>query len=107
MSDRSPRELPMHDTAFAKAKGLPPIPEFPDVEQEYRSERRWALFEARLPPVDRKDIKAMLAIAKSRISPKEVLRVLGHVCKRTVASPYELELASPVASRWTGPRATS
>ncbi len=88
-----------YDPSFVKAGGLPPIAEFPGLDQEYRSERLWAFFEARLPPVDRKDIKAMLEDAEGRISPKDILRVLGHVSKRTVASPYELELTGPVASR--------
>ncbi len=87
-----------YDPSFVKAGTLPPIPEFPRLDQEYRSEQLWAFFEARLPPVERQDIKAMLEDAKGRISPKDVLRVLGHVSKRTVASPYELELAGPPLS---------
>lgn len=88
-----------YDRSFIESGELPPIPEFPRTEQVYRSKRLWAFFEARLPPVDRKDIKAMLEHADGRISPGDVLKVLGRVSKRTVASPYELELAGPAPAR--------
>jgi HipA-like protein len=84
-----------YDPGFIRRKDLPPLSEFPRLEQEYRSKTLWAFFASRLPPVERKDIKALLEDEKGRISPKDVLRVLGRVAPRTVASPYELELAGP------------
>ena len=83
---------------FIERRDVPPLSEFPRVEQEYRSRTLWAFFASRLPPVDRKDIKALLEHEKGRISPKDVLRVLGRVAPRTVASPYELELAGPAST---------
>jgi len=88
-----------YDPSFVKAGGLPPISEFPQVDREYRSKDLWAFFEARLPPVDRKDIKELLEHGEGRIAPGDILRVLGRVSKRTIANPYELELAGPALAR--------
>ena len=88
-----------YDPEFIRLRDLPPLAEFPRLQQEYRSKTLWAFFASRLPPVERKDIKALLEREQGPISPKDVLRVLGRVAPRTVASPYELELAGPVAAQ--------
>lgn len=88
-----------YDPSFARSGQLPPIPEFPSVNDVYRSERLWAFFEARIPPPDRQDIKAILDRSATGTSSADVLSILGQVSRKTVASPYDLEVAAASGAR--------
>ena len=72
---------------------LPPIVGFPHLTTErYESAVLWPFFQVRLPPSSRADVARVLQeqhVDEENIF--EMLRVLG---RRSITSPYELELAS-------------
>ena len=70
--------------------GLPAIPDFPELDQTYRSERLFPFFEVRIPPLNRRDVAELLE--RRRVSRNDALGLLGELGSRSVTSPYELEL---------------
>ena len=72
---------------------LPLLPDFPRVDDTYRSPELWPFFAVRLPPVDRPDVKAQ--IEKLQIDKDDTLKLLGSLGQRVISSPYEL---TPIAS---------
>jgi hypothetical protein len=82
-----------YDPGFAAKPVAEPIFGFPDLTREYRSTRLWPFFEVRMPPVDRPDVREVLA--RDDIEPTDTLAVLGRLSARAVASPYRFELQRP------------
>jgi HipA-like protein len=77
-----------YDPEYAKDRPAEPISAFPDLTREYRSDQLWPFFESRLPPVEREDVKQI--IASQALDPDDVLGLLLGLSARTIASPYEL-----------------
>ena len=67
---------------------LPLLPDFPRIDDTYRSPELWPFFAVRLPPVDRPDVKAQ--IEKLNIDKDDTLKLLGSLGQRVISSPYEL-----------------
>jgi HipA-like protein len=80
-----------YDPAFAKSHDAHPISAFPRLGEEYRGEALWPFFAVRLPPVERQDVQE--ALERHQISKHDVLRMLGELSGRAVASPYRFSLA--------------
>ena len=77
---------------FLARPDLPPIPDLPDKTRVYKSNVLWPFFLARLPPTDRPDVREQLRAAG--IAPEDTLEVLGKLGRRTISSPYDLELVA-------------
>lgn len=75
-----------YDPAYHKE----PISDFPYLEREYRSKALWPFFSARIPPIDREDIRE--AIKALHIQSDQPLELLGKVARVSVTSPYEFQL---------------
>lgn len=75
--------------AFKARQDLPPIPDFPDKQRPYRSEKLWPFFEVRIPPVARPDVE--LILKAKRLAAEDVFAVLAELGRQTLASPYQLE----------------
>jgi HipA-like protein len=75
---------------FKEQTQVPPISAFPDVGDEYRSSVLWPFFRVRLPPTSREDVKKVMT--DRGIDETDVLRLLGVIGRRSIATPYELEL---------------
>jgi len=73
-----------------RKRGLPPISDFPKLAGPNAFDRLPAFFEARIPPLHRADVAAML-VSKS-IDRSDVFSILARVAPRTISSPYEFEL---------------
>ena len=73
-----------------RRRGLPPIAEFPDTSEVYRSEHLWPFFEVRVPPLNRPDIVSLLE--EKGIRPTDLFGILGRIASRSVTSPFEFEL---------------
>lgn len=71
-----------------KASGLPPLPDFPRLDDTYKSPALWPFFAVRLPPVDRPDVKAQ--IERLHIDKEDTLQLLKSFGQRVISSPYEL-----------------
>ena len=54
---------------------------------------RLAFFRVRLPPLEREDVKR--TVTELGIAPDDEFALLAAVGRRTIASPYELELREP------------
>ena len=67
-----------------------PISAFPDLGKEYRSEQLWPFFSARIPPIDREDVRE--AITALNINADQPIEILGKVARLSVTSPYEFQL---------------
>ena len=80
-----------YDTAFSSAPSAKPISAFPDLHREYRSERLWPFFSIRIPRVERQDVREVME--RRDIPSDDVLRLLGELSSRAVASPYRFEPA--------------
>lgn len=65
-----------------------PITGFPDLREVYRSEELWPFFAIRVPPLEREDIREV--VANKQLSTDDPLRLLAHLARRSVSSPYEL-----------------
>lgn len=76
---------------FKAIRELEPIPGFQDLEEEYRSEHLWPFFQARIPPLGRKDVAEVLE--RRGVDTNDTLRVLSAVSSRSIANPYEFELS--------------
>jgi len=75
-----------------------PILDFPNVGQEYRSESLWPFFRLRVPPLDREDLRGIVARKRREYETRgrelDALMVLGEFAKLSITNPYELELAA-------------
>jgi len=75
-----------------------PILDFPNVGQEYRSESLWPFFRLRLPPLDREDLRGIVARKRREYEKRgrelDALTVLGEFARVSITNPYELELAT-------------
>lgn len=69
-----------------------PISAFPSIEREYRSHYLWPFFTARIPPLDREDVRREM----SNLSIKEdqVIDILGSVASVSVTSPYQFKVSA-------------
>jgi HipA-like protein len=79
-----------YSDSFKAQSAIPPITAFPNPHEEYRSPELWPFFEVRLPPVDRADVQRF--IAEHRIDPNDHVRMLAELGRRSLTSPYDLEL---------------
>ena len=75
---------------FKQQTEIPPISAFPDVGDPYRSPELWPFFQVRVPPLDRDDVRELLAAKGIRAS--DLLGLLVEVSARAATSPYQLEL---------------
>ena len=80
-----------YDEEFLRRKDVPTLPDFPVPTKVYRSSDLWPFFMARLPAQQRPDVQAVME--KEGISPDNAIEVLGRLGRKSVSSPYELELA--------------
>ena len=69
-----------------------PISAFPLLDREYRSERLWPFFAARIPPLDREDVQREMS--NLSISEDQVIDILGSVARISVTSPYQFRTCS-------------
>lgn len=67
-----------------------PISDFPYLDREYRAKNLWPFFSARIPPIDREDIRE--AIKALNIQSDQPLEILGKVARVSITSPYEFQL---------------
>lgn len=67
-----------------------PISAFPNRDKEYRSKHLWPFFAIRIPPLKREDVRN--EIARHSLSDGQVIEILGHIGKASVANPYEFRL---------------
>jgi HipA-like protein len=75
---------------FRERTDISPIPGFPDVGDEYRSEVLWPFFQIRIPPINREDVQRV--VEKHGIAHDDLFRLLGTLGHRTITTPYDLEL---------------
>lgn len=94
--DGEDAEFVFRYSADYRKRGLPPIKDFPELAGEFRSDRLPTFFMARIPPLDRDDVRTLLA--ERKVATTDLIGVLGHVARRDVASPFELEFAEPNAA---------
>ena len=85
-----------YSEAFKNQSDIPPIPTFADPREEYRSPVLWPFFDVRLPPVHRLDVQRF--IAKHQIDPQDRVGMLAELGRRSLTSPYDLELRTTVAA---------
>lgn len=76
---------------FLKRRDVPTLPDFPVADKVYRSADLWPFFMARLPAHQRPDVQEVLK--SEGIEPDNTIEVLGKLGRRSISSPYELELA--------------
>lgn len=75
-----------YDPTFATAPDSKPISAFPDLRKKYRSERLWPFFSIRIPRTEREEVRE--AMKRREIPDDDVIRLLGELSSRAVASPY-------------------
>lgn len=80
-----------YDPDYARQPGARPISAFPDLDDEYRAKHLWPFFAARIPPLEREDVRE--AMAKAKLRPDDTLRLLAMLSGRIITNPYRLELA--------------
>ena len=80
---------------FRRRRDLPSLPAFPDKDKQYRSADLFPFFLARLPPIGRPDVERF--VAEHHIDPKDTLRMLSVLGRKTITSPYEFD-ATPSAT---------
>jgi len=78
---------------FKEQKELAPISAFREVSQPHRTRELPAFFRVRVPPLEREDVKR--AVGELGIAADDEFALLGAVGRKTIASPYELELREP------------
>jgi HipA-like protein len=81
-----------YDPGYGQLPGVRPISAFPELLKEYREKVLWPFFAARIPPLDREDVRA--EIAKSHLQPNDTIRMLGTLSTKTITNPYRFELAA-------------
>jgi HipA-like protein len=78
---------------FKEHKELAPISAFREVSQPHRTKELPAFFRVRVPPLEREDVKR--TVLELGIAPDDEFALLGAVGRKTITSPYELELREP------------
>jgi HipA-like protein len=78
---------------FKEHKELAPISAFREVSQPHRTKELPAFFRVRVPPLEREDVKR--TVVELGIAPDDEFALLAAVGRKTIASPYELELREP------------
>jgi HipA-like protein len=86
-----------YDLAYAESPNAEPISAFPHLDGIYRSVNLWPFFAARIPPLQRPDVKKLLQ--QRGIQPDQTLEVLGAVAQKAPTNPYELRLETVVEWR--------
>jgi HipA-like protein len=81
-----------YDPGYVQLPGARPISAFPELLKEYKEKVLWPFFAARIPPLDREDVRA--EIAKSHLQPHDTIRMLGTLSTKTITNPYRFELAA-------------
>jgi HipA-like protein len=81
-----------YDPAYVQRSSARPISAFPDLQKEYRDKLLWPFFAARIPPLEREDVRA--EIARSHLQPGDTIRMLGTLSMKTITNPYRFELAA-------------
>ena len=80
-----------YDPEYARRPDARPISAFPDLQDEYRAKYLWPFFAARIPPLERNDIR--IEMSKAHLRPDDTLRILATLSRKTITNPYRLELA--------------
>ncbi|HEX9504077.1 MAG TPA: HipA N-terminal domain-containing protein [Patescibacteria group bacterium] len=65
---------------------------FPDIHKEYRSENLWPFFQIRIPGLKQPSVQAILK--NENIDQQNEVELLKRFGRKTIANPYELQLAS-------------
>jgi HipA-like protein len=81
-----------YDAGYILRPDPRPISAFPDLQKEYRGRDLWPFFAARMPPMEREDVKAEML--KAHLQPGDTIRLLGTLSKKTITNPYRFELAA-------------
>jgi HipA-like protein len=81
-----------YDAGYVRRPDARPISAFPELQMEYRERTLWPFFAARMPPMEREDVKS--EISKSHIQPGDTISLLGTLSKKTITNPYRFELAA-------------
>ena len=77
-----------YSDAFRRQNAVKPIIDFPDPDQEYRSESLWPFFLLRIPSVEQPSVKQFVhERGLSELNEAALLRQFG---RRSVANPFEL-----------------
>src|SRR6266481_3996587 len=66
-----------YSAAFKSREELPPIPDFPDKQRSYQSEKLWPFFEIRIPPPERPDVERIMKAKK--LSAQDVFSLLAEL----------------------------
>ncbi len=69
-----------------------PIPAFPSLEDEYRSEDLWPFFAVRIPPLEREDVQREMS--ERHIEKDQIIDILGSLARFSVTSPYQFRTCS-------------
>jgi hypothetical protein len=77
-----------YSEAFRKQSKVAPIIDFPQVDQEYRSNQLWPFFALRVPSLAQANVQEYLA--KTRKEPDDA-RLMREFGRRSVANPFVLE----------------
>jgi len=85
-----------YSDGFKRQASIPPIPEFPDKDREYRSAYLWPFFEVRLPPTDRSDIQELMR--SKDLDDADTFRLLAELARKSVTTPYEFRLHDPASA---------
>ncbi len=79
-----------YSAQFKDHAELAPISAFREVSQPHRTRELPAFFRVRLPPLEREDVKR--TVSELGIAPDDEFALLAAVGRKTITSPYELEL---------------
>ena len=85
-----------YSEAFKHQSDVPPIAAFANLGEEYRSPVLWPFFTVRLPPTHRADVQKLTA--GRNIDTADQVRMLAELGRRSLTSPYDLELRAPAAA---------
>lgn len=77
---------------FRRNTVLRPIVEFPDVNKAYESSELWQFFASRIPSPEQSEIEDILK--REDIKEDDAISLLKRFGKRTIANPFELEIAA-------------
>jgi HipA-like protein len=77
---------------FKRRDTLRPIVEFPDVNKTYESGELWQFFASRIPSPEQAEVEEILK--REHIEEDDAVSLLKRFGKRTIANPFELEVAA-------------
>lgn len=92
LSEEGDEYVYRYSPEFKDQNEVPPISAFPEVGRVYRAklDELWTFFRVRLPPTNRQDVKQV--ISDRGLDEADVMQLLGVIGRRSIATPYELEL---------------